>query len=55
MIKAANRAQVYDLTAAEKEAWRKALLPVSKEMESRIGKDVIDAAHKKAAAAGFAQ
>jgi C4-dicarboxylate-binding protein DctP len=54
-IKASNRAQVYDLTDAEKEAWRKALLPVSKEMESRIGKDVIDAAHKEAAAAGFAQ
>ena len=54
-IKASNRAQVYDLTAAEKEAWRKALLPVSKEMESRIGKDVIDAAQKEAAAAGFAQ
>ena len=54
-IKASNRAMVYDLTDAEKEAWRKALLPVSKEMESRIGKDVIDAVHKEAVAAGFPQ
>jgi len=54
-IRASNRATVYDLTDAEKEAWRKALLPVSKEMESRIGKDVIDAARKEASAAGFSQ
>jgi C4-dicarboxylate-binding protein DctP len=54
-IKASNRAQVYDLTDAEKEAWRRALLPVSKEMEGRIGKDVIDAAHREAVAAGFSQ
>jgi C4-dicarboxylate-binding protein DctP len=52
-IKAANRAQVYDLTEQEKAAWRKALLPVHKEMESRIGKDVIEAVYKEAAAAGF--
>jgi len=52
-IKAANRAQVYDLTDQEKAAWRKALLPVHKEMEGRIGKDVIDAVYKEAAAAGF--
>jgi C4-dicarboxylate-binding protein DctP len=46
-IKAANRAQVYDLTDAEKSAWRAALLPVHKQMESRIGKDVIDAIYKE--------
>jgi C4-dicarboxylate-binding protein DctP len=51
-IKAANRAQVYELTDAEKAAWRAALLPVHKQMESRIGKDVIDAVYKEAAAAG---
>lgn len=51
-IKAASRAQVYDLSDAEKAAWRKALLPVHREMESRIGKDVIDAVYKEAAAAG---
>jgi len=54
-IKAANRAQVYDLTDAEKAAWRAALLPVHKQMESRIGKDVIDAIYREYAAAGVKQ
>jgi len=54
-IKAANRAQVYDLTDAEKAAWRAALLPVHKQMEARIGKDVIDAIYREYAAAGVKQ
>jgi C4-dicarboxylate-binding protein DctP len=54
-IKASSRAQVYDLTDAEKAAWRAALLPVHKQMESRIGKDVIDAIYKEYAAAGIKQ
>jgi len=54
-IKAAGRAEVYDLTDAEKAAWRAALLPVHKQMESRIGKDVIDAIYKEYAAAGVKQ
>src|SRR5262252_3086012 len=40
-IKSASRAQVYELTDTEKAEWRAALLPVHKQMESRIGKDVI--------------
>jgi C4-dicarboxylate-binding protein DctP len=51
-VKATNRSQVYDLTEAERAAWRAALLPVHKQMEGRIGKDVIDAIYKEAAAAG---
>ena len=51
-IKAASRAQVYELTDTEKVEWRAALLPVHKQMESRIGKDVIEAVYKEAAAAG---
>ena len=51
-IKATNRAQVYDLTDEEKAAWRAAMLPVHKQMEPRIGKDVIDAIYKEYAAAG---
>ncbi|MBI3900332.1 MAG: hypothetical protein HY308_18900 [Gammaproteobacteria bacterium] len=31
-----NTTQVHELTAAERDAWRKALLPVHKEMESRF-------------------
>jgi len=54
-IKAANRAQVYELTDAEKAAWRAALLPVHKQMESRIGKDVIDAIYREYPAAGGKQ
>jgi C4-dicarboxylate-binding protein DctP len=51
-IKAANRSQVYELTDAEKAAWRAALLPVHKQMEGRIGKDVIEAIYEEQAAAG---
>ncbi len=43
-----------DLCADDKEKaeWRKALVPVQKEMESRIGKATIDAVNKEAAAIG---
>ncbi len=40
-IAASGRSQIIDLTAEEKEALRQVLLPVHKEMESRIGKDLI--------------
>ena len=36
-LKASGRTQVLDLTPAERDVWRKTLLPVHKEMESRIG------------------
>ena len=52
-IKAAGRAQVYELSAEEQAALRKALLAVHKQMESRIGKNWIDAVYKEAAAAGI--
>ncbi|WP_426192615.1 TRAP transporter substrate-binding protein [Massilia sp. DWR3-1-1] len=48
-IKKTGKTQVYDLTAAEQAAWRTALLPVHKEMEGRIGKDLIGAISKEAA------
>jgi C4-dicarboxylate-binding protein DctP len=48
-IKAAGRAEVYELTDAEKAAWRAALLPVHEQMAGRIGKDVVDAVHREAA------
>jgi C4-dicarboxylate-binding protein DctP len=53
-IKKAGKTNVYMLTDAEKAEWRKALLPVRKDMESRIGKATIDAVNKEAAA-GSAQ
>jgi C4-dicarboxylate-binding protein DctP len=51
-IEAAGGTEVIRLTAAEKEALREALLPVHKEMESRIGKDLIEAFYREAEAGG---
>jgi len=49
-VKKSGKTQVYALTAAERGAFKKALVPVHKKMESRIGKDTIDAVYK---ATGF--
>ena len=49
-IKASGKATVYTLTPAETTEWKKALAPVHKDMESRVGKATIEAAYK---AAGF--
>ena len=51
-IKRAARAQAYEPSTEEQTALRKTLLPVHKQMESRIGKNWIDAVYKEAAAAG---
>jgi C4-dicarboxylate-binding protein DctP len=48
-IKKAGKTTIYTLTAKEQAEWRKALLPVQKDMESRIGKDLIQAINKEAA------
>ncbi|MBF0267694.1 MAG: TRAP transporter substrate-binding protein [Alphaproteobacteria bacterium] len=42
-MKASGKTEFYELTAEEKAAWRKALLPVHQEMESRVGKDLLQA------------
>jgi C4-dicarboxylate-binding protein DctP len=49
-IKASGKSTVYTPTTAEITEWKKALMPVHKEMESRVGKATIEAAYK---AAGF--
>ena len=49
-IKASGKSTIYTLTAAEQTEWKKALMPVHKEMESRVGKATIEATYK---AAGF--
>jgi C4-dicarboxylate-binding protein DctP len=46
-VRKAGRTQILTLTADEKAAWKKALVPVHRENESRIGKDVIDAVYKE--------
>ena len=48
-IKASGKTKVYTLTAAEREAWRKAMAPVYKQMEGRVGKEALDAVEKAAA------
>ena len=45
-IRKTGKVQVYELTPEEKKSWLQAVLPVHKEMEKRIGKDVIDALYK---------
>jgi C4-dicarboxylate-binding protein DctP len=47
-IKKAGKTTIYTPTAAEQTAWRTALLPVQKEMEGRIGKDLISSINKAA-------
>jgi C4-dicarboxylate-binding protein DctP len=46
-VKATGKTEVIVLTADAKAAWKKALVPVHREMESRIGKDVIDEVYKE--------
>ena len=49
-IKASGKVTIYTLTPAETAEWKKALMPVHQEMESRVGKATIAAAYT---AAGF--
>ncbi len=49
MIKKAGKTTIYSLSVKEQADWRKALLPVQKQMEERIGKDLIQAINKEAA------
>ncbi|BAE49699.1 TRAP transporter substrate-binding protein [Paramagnetospirillum magneticum] len=52
-MKASGKTEFHDPSAAEIEAWRKALLPVHKDMEGRVGKDLIESFYKEAAKFGF--
>ena len=46
-VRAAGKTEVYTPTPAEKLAFKKALVPVHKQMESRIGTDVIQQIYKE--------
>jgi C4-dicarboxylate-binding protein DctP len=46
-MRKAGKTQFYTLSAQEQAAWRKALLPVQKQMESRIGAELINAINKE--------
>jgi len=46
-VKKSGKTQVIVPSAEEKAAWKKALVPVHREQESRIGKDIIEAVYKE--------
>lgn len=48
-----GKTTVYQLSEKERAEWRKALLPVQKEMEGRIGKELIASVNKEAAKLGY--
>ena len=52
-VKKSGKTTVYVLNDKERAEWRKALLPVQKDMEGRIGKELIANVNKEAAALGF--
>ncbi|MBT9495222.1 MAG: TRAP transporter substrate-binding protein [Paucibacter sp.] len=49
-IKASGKSTVYTLSEAQSDEWKRALMPVHKEMEARVGRATIEAVYK---AAGF--
>jgi C4-dicarboxylate-binding protein DctP len=46
-VRKSGKTEVIALNAAERSAWKRALLPVHREMESRIGKQTIDAVYRE--------
>src|SRR3954468_4881089 len=47
-IRASGKCTIYQLAPDESLEWKKALMPVHKEMEGRVGKDAVAAAYKEA-------
>jgi C4-dicarboxylate-binding protein DctP len=52
-MKASGKTDIYTPTAAELAEWRKALLPVHKDMEGRVGKELIESIYKESEKLGF--
>lgn len=52
-MKASGKTEFHQPTAEELAAWRQALLPVHKDMESRVGADLIKAIYKESEKFGF--
>ena len=46
-VRKSGKTEIITLTAAQKAEWKKALVPVHREMESRIGKDIIQDVYKE--------
>ena len=51
-IKASGKTEIIALSDKQRQAWQRAMLPVHQEMESRVGKELIDAIRKEAQALG---
>ncbi len=51
-IKISGATELYTLSIDEREVWRRALMPVHKELQTRIGKDLLQAVYKEGAALG---
>jgi C4-dicarboxylate-binding protein DctP len=51
-VRAAGTSEVYTLSADEREAWRRALMPVHAAMESHVGKALIQAIYEEGRALG---
>jgi C4-dicarboxylate-binding protein DctP len=49
-IRKAGKTTIYNLTPQEQAEWRKTLAPVQKQMEDRIGKELISSINKTTAA-----
>jgi C4-dicarboxylate-binding protein DctP len=52
-VKKSGKTTVYSLTDKERAEWTKVLVPVQREMEGRIGKELIQSVNKEAQALGF--
>ncbi|MBC7573440.1 MAG: TRAP transporter substrate-binding protein [Herminiimonas sp.] len=53
LIRKSGKTAIHVLTDKEKAEWRKVLVPVQKDMEGRIGKELIAAVNKESAALGY--
>ncbi len=53
LVRKSGKTTIYVLTPQQKAEWRAALMPVHKQMEGRIGRDIIQAVYKESAALGF--
>jgi C4-dicarboxylate-binding protein DctP len=48
-IRRSGKTQIYSLSAQEQALWRNAMLPVQKQVEERIGKELIQAINRETA------
>jgi len=52
-IRASGNTEIYTLSIDEREAWRRALMPVHEALQARVGKELIQAVYKEGAALGY--